>query len=149
MKSFGSADYTILCHSLLLCAVFFPFARCTRGPMYNAGGTALLQVPTLQKPLLLQGFLAHLLRCQLLLSLLAPQVRPVLSCIWAAKRVKLCPFLPVHAICIRLFMPKPFVVCAEVSVARSSCNKSSLDLSFQSRDFAREVGFRPNWYMYH
>ena len=66
----------------------------------------------------------------------------MLSCVWAAKRVKLCPFLPVHAICIRLFMPKPFVVCAEVSVARSSCNKSSLDLSFQSRDFAREVGFR-------
>ena len=108
---------SVFCHSLLLCAVFFPFVRCTQGPITPDRGTALLQVPTLQKPLLLQGFLAHLLRCQLLLSLLAPQVRPVLSCIWAAKRVKLCPFLPAHAIRIRLVMPKPFVVCAEVSVA--------------------------------
>ncbi len=83
----------------------------------------------------------------MLLSFLAPQVQPVLSRIYAAKRVKLCLFLPAHAIRIRLFMPKPFVVCAEVSGAGSSCNRhpwTSLFGLSSGRDFAREVGFRPN-----
>ena len=56
----------LFCHSLLLCAIVFPFVGCAQGPITPDRGTALLQVPALQKPLLLQGF------CQLHLSLFAP-----------------------------------------------------------------------------
>ena len=81
-----------------------PLRQMYPGP-YNAGGTALLQVPTLQKSLLLQGFLAPPQVPVAFVALCTIGAACALS-LWTAKRVKLCPFLPAHAMrSIRDFHP--------------------------------------------